>query len=40
MTEDVMVGRYHQHNGHEFEKTSGDRGGYHAAVHVVTKSRA
>ena len=24
MTEDEMVGWYHQFNGHEFEQTSGD----------------
>ena len=26
MTEDEMVGWYHQFNGHEFEQTSGDNG--------------
>ena len=39
MAEDEMVGCHHQHNGHEFEKTSGDREGHHAAVHMVTKSQ-
>ena len=27
MTEDEMVGRYHQRNGHGFEHTVGDREG-------------
>ena len=27
MTEDEMVGKHHQLNGHEFEQTLGDSGG-------------
>ena len=41
MTEDVMVGWHHQHNGCEFEQASrvGDgQGSVRAAVHVVTES--
>ena len=41
MTEDEMVGWYHQLDGHEFEQALGvvmDREAWHAAVHVVTKS--
>ena len=44
MTEDEMVGWYHQLNGHEFEQTPGDivkdREAWRAAVHGVTKSRS
>ena len=39
--EDKMVGWHHRLNGHEFEQTPEDmedRGGWHAAVHVVTKN--
>ena len=41
MTEDEMVGWYHQFNGHEFEETSGEggQGGLRcAAVHGVANS--
>ena len=41
MTEDKIVGWYHQLNGHEFEPTLGDseeQGAWCAAVHEVTKS--
>ena len=41
MTEDEMVGWYHQLNGHEFEQIPGDGDGQgrgRAAVHGVTKS--
>ena len=41
MTEDEMVGWYHQLNGHEFEQALGvgdGQGGRRAAVHGVTKS--
>ena len=41
MTENEMVGWYHQLNGHEFEKTPGDskdKEAWLAAVHGVTKS--
>ena len=41
MTEDKMVGWYHQLNGHEFEQTlgAGERqGSWQAAVHGVAKS--
>ena len=41
MTEDEMVGWYHQLNGHEFEQIPGDGEGHgrgRAAVHGVTKS--
>ena len=40
MTEDEMVERHHQLNGHEFEQTQGDsegQGSQPAAVHEVTK---
>ena len=40
MTEDEMVGRHHQLNGHEFEQTPGDnerQGSWRAAVHGATK---
>ena len=41
--QDEMVGRHHQLNGHEFEKTPGNREGqgspvWCAAVHGVTES--
>ena len=42
MTEDEMVGWYHQLNGHEFEQTPGDSGGQRspcATVHGVAKSQ-
>ena len=42
MTEDEMVGWYHQLDGHEFKQVQGvgDRqGSLAAAVHGVTKSR-
>ena len=42
MTEDEMVGCYHQLNEHEFEQTPGDGEGQeslHAAVHGVPKSQ-
>ena len=42
MTEDKMVGCYHQHNGHEFEQAPRDGEGQRswlAAVHGVTKSQ-
>ena len=41
MTEDKIVGCYHQLNGREFEPTLGDceeRGAWCAAVREVTKS--
>ena len=41
MTEDEMVGRHHQFNGHEFEQVLGvgeDREACHATVHATTKS--
>ena len=41
-TEDEMVGRHHQLNGHEFDEAPGDgegQGSLCAAVHGVTKSR-
>ena len=37
-----MVGWHHRLNGHEFEQTladSEDREAWHAAVHMVAKSR-
>ena len=42
MTEDEMIGWYHQRKGHEFEQTardSEDREARHAAVHGIPKSR-
>ena len=42
MTEDEMVARHHQLNGHEFEQTLGDvKDGeaWHAAVYGVADSR-
>ena len=42
MTEDEMAGWHHQHNVHGFGWTLGvgdGQGGWHAAVHGVTKSR-
>ena len=33
MTDDEMVGWYHQLNGHEFEQSLGDSEAWHAAVH-------
>ena len=42
MTEDELAGWHHQLNGHEFESTPGvvmDREAWHAAIHVVAKSR-
>ena len=42
MTEDEMVGWYHQLNGHEFESTPGageEQEAWHATVCGVTKSR-
>ena len=41
MTEDKMVGRHHQLNGHEFEQYQEmvkDREDWRAAVHGVTRS--
>ena len=41
-TEDEMLGRHHQLNGHEFEQTQEDsegQGSLHAAVHGVPKSQ-
>ena len=41
MTDDEMVGWYHQLNGHEFEQAPGigdGQGSWHASVHGVTKS--
>ena len=41
MTESEMIGWHHRLNGHEFEKTLGDREGrkgWRAAVHGVPKS--
>ena len=41
MTEDEMIGWHHQFDGHEFEQAQGvgdGQGGWHAAVHGVTKS--
>ena len=32
MTEDEMVGRHHQINGHEFEQTPGDSDGQESLV--------
>ena len=43
MTEDEMVGRHHQFNGHELGQTPGDcegQEGWHAIVHGVTKSQS
>ena len=44
MTDDEMVGWYHQLNGHEFEQAPGIGDGqytfWHAAVHGVAKSQA
>ena len=40
-TEDAMVGRHHQLNGHESEQTLGDNGGQRtwcAAVHEAAMS--
>ena len=34
-----MVGWRHQLNGHEFERTPGDREAWHAAVHGVERVR-
>ena len=42
MTEDEIVGRHHQLDGHEFEQALElvmDREAWSAAVHGVTKSR-
>ena len=42
MTEDEMVGCFHQLNEHEFEQAPGvgdGQGSWHAAVHGVAKSR-
>ena len=40
MTEDEMVGRHHQLDGHGFGcPLMMDRDAWHAAVHVVTKSQ-
>ena len=42
VTEDEMVGWYHQLNGHEFEQTPGGSEGreaWHAAVHGAAKSQ-
>ena len=42
MTEDEMVGWYHQLDGHEFEQALGvgdGREAWHAAIHGVAKSR-
>ena len=42
MTEDEMVGLHDRLNGHEFGWTPGvgvGQGGWHAAVHGITKSR-
>ena len=42
MTEDEMVGKHHQLNGHEFKQTPGDSEGQRslgATVHEVTKSQ-
>ena len=41
MTENEMVGQYHELNGYEFEQILGDRGGQEKTgmlVHGVTKS--
>ena len=42
MTEDEMVGRHHQLDGHEFEQALGvlvmDREAWHAAVYGIAKS--
>ena len=42
MTENEMVGWYHQLDGHEFEQAPGvgdGREAWHAAVHGVAKSQ-
>ena len=41
VTEDEMIGCYHQFNGHEFEQTLmvEYRGAWRAAVHGVAKSQ-
>ena len=42
MTEDEMVGLHDRLNGHEFGWTPGvgaGQGGWHAAVHGITKSQ-
>ena len=42
MTEDEIVGKHHQLNGHEFEQAPSDSEGQEswcAAVHGVAKSR-
>ena len=42
MTEDEVIGWYHQLNEHEFEQASElvmDREAWHAALHEVTKSQ-
>ena len=41
MTEDKMIGRHHQLDGHESEQAQGvmmDREAWHATVHGVAKS--
>ena len=42
MTEDVIVGRHHQLNGHEFEQLRElvmDRQAWRAAIHRAAKSQ-
>ena len=39
MTEDKMIGKYHQLNGHEFEQTLGDGEGQRSLVCSIPWSR-